>query len=167
MGGHGGARPGSGRKPTVRNGFEEEERKARAAFGAGLVSAAEHAVDLATGAYCFAVLDLKTGKYKPPPDDFAPETLLQLGEPLVRVYRQPPDLGAITLVVERIMGKVPQPVDVKMELALRQVFSDYALLARILQEHVPAEALGPIAAELERIGRHREGQAGLLGLPAG
>ena len=156
-----------GRTPSIKTGFEREGAEAIAVFGGGVVAVARHAMDLASGVYAFAVLDLKTGKYKPPPDDADPETLLALGEPLVRVYRQPPDLGAITLVIERILGKVPQPVDVKLERAITQVRLDHAIIARVLQEHVPPDCLGPVVAELERIARHREGQAGLIGLPAG
>lgn len=151
-----------GRAPKLETLYAREMAQARANFGHALVPVSNHAIDLATGVYCFALLDMKTGAYKPPPADADPAVLLALGEPLVRVYRTPPDLAAITLVIERIMGKVPVPVDVKMERAISQVKADHALIARVLQEHVPPDALGPVVAELERVARHRESQTGLV-----
>lgn len=73
---------------------------------------------------------------------------------MVRVYLTDPDIRAGLEVFDRIMGKVPQQINHETRHIIEQSVEDQAILVRILEEHVPAEHLAPVLAELRRIREH-------------
>ena len=88
------------------------------------------------------------------------------GERFYRIYQQDPDLAACGVVMDRIMGKVPQPIDVEVRQVLEHATADQDTLACILQEHVPAEYLAPVLDELRRVRAHRRRAVAVLAATA-
>ena len=70
---------------------------------------------------------------------------------MARIYVQPPDLTAIRTVMQYTMGKAPSAAEAELRARLEEREREHQLLARVIQEHVPAHYYGAIAAELDRI----------------
>jgi phosphoribosylanthranilate isomerase len=151
-----------GRPPKRETLYKREIKAARDLFGAGLLDATEAAMDLARGAYIVLLRDERSRRWVKPPSLEAVEHALALAPHTVRVYRQPPDLGAIQLVWERVAGKVPQPHEHEVRQLIVQITEDHAAIAEIIRRHIPTEYLAPVAAELERLEERRRGAAVLL-----
>jgi hypothetical protein len=162
LGQNGGARPGAGRKPTANGRYKREIAAARQHFAGGLLDATEAAMDLARGCYVVLIRDERARKWVKPPSVEAVEHAIELAPHTVCVYQQPPDLGAIQLVWERVAGKVSQPHEHEVRQLIVAITEDHAALAEILRRHIPAEYLAPVAAELERLEERRRGAAVLL-----
>jgi hypothetical protein len=152
----------AGSLPGFRTQYKREVAAARKHFADGLFDATEAAMDLARGCYVVLLRDERSHKWVKPPSVEAVEHALELAPHTVRVYRQPPDLGAIQLVWERVAGKVPQPHEHEVRQLIVAITEDHAALAEIIRRHIPAEYLAPVAAELERLEERRRGAAVLL-----
>lgn len=152
---------GRGRPPTARGQYKREIAAARKLFGDGLLDVSQHAMDLARGCFLFEVRTNR-GKWVKPDSLAVVERCLAYAPDAVRVYQQPPDLGAIQLVWERVAGKVPQPHEHEVRQLIVAITEDHAALAEILRRHIPAEYLAPVAAELGRLEERRRGAALLL-----
>jgi len=148
MAGKGGVRPGAGRKPNAVT-YKREIAKATDIMGRMLPEAAQATNDLALGAYVLMTFDPRTGQWVRAQSQAVADLAIDSG--MFRVYREPPDIKAITIMFERVMGKVPQPIDVRHQIAIQQVTEAQTILMRVLEEHVPAEYLAPVRAELARV----------------
>lgn len=156
----GGTRPGAGRPPNAIK-YQRQIAKATDVMGRMLPAAAQATVDLAGGAYVLLVLD-EEGELRKARSQYEFDRAVEDGR--FRVYRELPDVKAIQIMFERLMGKVPQPIDVRYQQALDDVVQTQAILMRLLEEHVPAEALTIIRAELGRVAElHRDARAALGG----
>jgi hypothetical protein len=142
--------------------YKRQIAAARDHFADGLRDATAAAMDLARGCYVVLLRDERSRKWVKPPSVEAVEHAIELAPHTVRVYRQPPDLGAIQLVWERVAGKVPQPHEHEVRQLIVAITEDHAALAEIIRRHIPAEYLAPVAAELERLEERRRGAAVLL-----
>lgn len=91
MAGRGGARPGAGRKPKAIK-FETQIQKAENKIADRLPWIVDKLLELAEGV--------------------AVEKVTPLGIPIV--YQQPPDLGALKYLADRIMGKPTERSDVNV-----------------------------------------------------
>jgi hypothetical protein len=87
-----------------------------------------------------------------------------LGTGLIRVYREPPSIKAIEIMFDRLMGKVPQPVDITVRQAVAEVTDAQAILMRVIEEHVPSEYLAPIREELDRVAQHHSAARTAVGI---
>jgi hypothetical protein len=143
-----------GRPPSARGKYRKAIREATDRLGAGLVEVTVALLDLARGHHVLMVRDRKGG-WTRAGSMAQVEAALAAGGAAFRVYQEPPNLGAIQTVWERMAGKVPQAADVEVRQLIVAVTEDHAALARILREHVPAEYLAPVAAELERLDAQR------------
>lgn len=156
--GHGGKRPGAGQPPKEIK-YKTKIAKATDIMGRLLPEAAQAVTDLATGAYVLMVQN-KKGEWVKPPNEQIAKMSIEYG--MYRVYREPPDVKAIAIMFERLMGKVPQPVDVTVRQAITSVTESQRILMRVIEEHVPDEYLVPIRAELERVAQlHNEAHAAI------
>lgn len=161
MAGKGGVRPGAGRKPNAVT-YKREIAKATDILGRMLPEAAEATKDLALGAYVLMTFDPHTGQWVRAKSETVATLAVDSG--MFRVYRELPDIKAITIMFERVMGKVPQPIDVRHQIAIEQVTQAQAILMRVLEEHVPAECLAPIRAELARVAELHSGARTAVGI---
>jgi hypothetical protein len=142
--------------------YKRQIAAARDHFADGLFDATEAAMDLARGCYVVLLRDERARRWVKPPSVEAVEDAIELAPHTVRVYQQPPDLGAIQLVWERVAGKVPQPHEHEVRQLILQITEDHATIAEIIRRHVPPESLAPVVDELERLARRRQAAAGLL-----
>lgn len=127
----------------------------------GLDAATEALIDKAHGIRLLQIIDI-TGSFRALPEDVArnvadDNALLtaSIVSGQARIYAYPPDLDAIKVLMDRVMGKVPTIVELDVKQRLEQTQHDHATLARVIKEHVPDEYLTPVVAELERIARRR------------
>jgi hypothetical protein len=146
--GSGGPRPNSGPKPKAVK-YKRQIAKATDVMGRMLPEAADAVADLARGAYVILIHDPQTKQWIKPSSQKMVNTAIDMG--VYRIYQELPDVRAIQIVFERLMGKVPQPVDITMREAISDVTESQAILMRVIEEHVPDEYLAPIRAELERV----------------
>lgn len=154
VGRKGGPQPGSGRPPNEVK-YKTKISKATDIMGRMLPEAAQATTDLATGAYVVMVMDRHGEFHKPTARQL--DAALSAGPQYIRVYRELPDVRAIQIMFERLMGKVPQPLDIRVQQAVSDVMETQSILLRLLEEHVPAEYLAPIRAELGRVAElHRD-----------
>lgn len=153
----------AGRKPGPRTIYKREVDSAMRTMADALPDTTASLIDLARGVRVVQVLDGGTGTWKALP----PAQGGVLGrEPLVlqamldsgtaRVYISPPDLDAIRVLHERIMGKAPTHTELAMKPRFDQLVADHAALAEVITRHVPQEYLGPVVAFLERVARRDE-----------
>lgn len=150
----GGARPNSGPKPYAVK-YKRQIAKTADIMGRMLPEAAQATVDLATGAYVVLIADRHGNYHKPTEKQL--DAALDAGGVYLRVYRELPDVRAIQIMFERLMGKVPQPLDIRVQQAVDDVMQTQAILLRLLEEHVPSEYLAPIRDELGRVAElHRD-----------
>lgn len=99
--GHGGARPGAGRKrKNVK--FEDQIHKAESMIADRLPWLVDKAMELAEGV--------------------AVEKYNSMGVPMV--YQLPPDMGAIKYLVDRIMGKPTERKELTLEKPLEEMTED-------------------------------------------
>lgn len=147
----GGARPNPGPKPNAVK-YKAKIAKATDIMGRMLPEAAAAVTDLATGAHIILAYNTRTKKWEKP-------RTLEIAQRAVdtdmyRVYQELPNPKAIEIMFERLMGKVPQPVDITVRQAVAEVTEAQAILMRVIEEHVPSEYLSPIREELERVAQH-------------
>jgi hypothetical protein len=152
----------SGRPPGRRTAYKREITAARQHFADGLLDATEAAMDLARGCYVVLLRDERARKWVKPPSLEAVEHAIELAPHTVRVYRQPPDLGAIQLVWERVAGKVPQPHEHEVRQLILQITEDHSAVAEIIRRHIPAESLPALRDDLDRLAERRRGALSLL-----
>lgn len=152
---------GRGRPPTARGQYKREIAAARKLFGNGLLDVSQHAMDLARGCFLFEV-QTKRGKWVKPDALAVVERALAYAPDAVRVYQQPPDLGAIQLVWERVAGKVPQPHEHEVRQLILQITEDHSAVAEIIRRYIPAESLPALRDELAELDERRRRAAGLL-----
>lgn len=160
--GWGGPRKNQIGRPPNEVKYKGRIAKATDIMGRMLPEAAEATVDLATGAYVLLVYNPRTAQYEKPRTQAITEAAVDAG--LIRVYRELPDIRAIQVMFERLMGKVPQPVDVTVRQAVTDILDAQAILMRVIEEHVPAEYLPQIRAELERVVRHHSAARTAVGV---
>lgn len=151
-----------GRPPGPKTAYKREIKAARDVFGAGLLDATEAAMDLARGAYIVLLRDERARKWVRPPSLEDVDNALALAPHTVRVYRQPPDLGAIQLVWERVAGKVPQPHEHEVRQLILQITEDHSAVAEIIRRYIPAEHLPALRADLDELDERRRGALSLL-----
>lgn len=156
----GGARPGAGQPPNAVK-YKAKIAKATDIMGRMLPEAAAAVTDLATGAYVLLIQN-KKGEWIKPPNDAIASMSIDYG--LHKVYRELPDIRAIMVMFERLMGKVTQPVDVTVRQAVSEVTEAQAILMRVIEEHVPSEYLAPIREELERVAQHHSNARAAVGI---
>lgn len=161
MVGTGGARPGAGRKPNAEK-YKRQIAKATDTMGRMLPEAAAATVDLATGIFVLMTLDTRSGEWVKAKTEAVANAAIDAG--LFRVYREPPDIRAIGIMFDRLMGKVAQPIDVRHQLAIENVTEAQQILMRVLEEHVPGEYLAPIRAELARVAELHSGARTAVGI---
>jgi hypothetical protein len=152
----------AGSQPGFRTQYKREIAAARKHFADGLLDATEAAMDLARGAYIVLIRDERARKWVKPPSVEDVDNALALAPHTVRVYQQPPDLGAIQLVWERVAGKVPQPHEHEVRQLIVAITEDHAALAEIIRRHIPPESLPAIRDELVQLDERRRGAALLL-----
>lgn len=147
----------TGRPPGPRLRFKREVAACELLLAGALEETSEALVDLAKGLRVLQIIDGQGG-YRALPaeraralvlDDRVVDAGLRSGQ--LRVYALPPDLSAIAMLHDRIMGKVPTQTELALKPALERVQLDHAILAKALVEHVPVQYLTPIIAELERL----------------
>lgn len=131
-------------------------------MGRMLPEAAQATVDLATGAYYLLVYNPRTKSYEKPRTQKIADDSVEAG--LIKVYRELPNVKAIEIMFERLMGKVPQPVDITVRQAVSDVTEAQAILMRVIEEHVPSEYLAPIREELDRVAEHHHSARAAVGL---
>jgi hypothetical protein len=148
--GWGGNRRGAGRKPNAVV-YKQEITKATDILGRMLPEAALAVRDLALGARVIMVPRADGLGWEKPASDAQMRAAIERGEGAFLVYRELPDIKALALMFERVAGKVPQPIDVRHQLAIEHVTEAQTILMRVLEEHVPAEYLAPVRAELARV----------------
>jgi hypothetical protein len=155
----------TGRPATPKARHEREIKAAIATMAAALDDTTDALVAQARGLPVLLVRNI-AGLWSAPPADVARklaedpaylDALLQAGA--ARVYVREPDLDAIRVLHDRVMGKVPSIMELQVKRTTEQVQADHATIARVIQEHVPSEYLGPVITELERIARRREAEA--------
>jgi hypothetical protein len=154
-------RRGRGRPPTARGQYKRQIAEARRVFADGLLDVTAHAMDLARGCFLFEVQD-KRGKWVKPDSLAVVERALAYAPDSVRVYQQPPDLGAIQLVWERVAGKVPQPHEHEVRQLILQITEDHSAVAEIIRRYIPAEHLPALRDDLDQLAERRSRAAGLL-----
>lgn len=117
-------------------------------------------VDAASGRYILMIqTEIGWQRVK---DEKQAHDAIDTGYP-VRVYLEDPDIRAGLEILERIMGKVPQEMNAEVRHVIEQSVEDQAIIVRILEEHVPAEYLTPVLAELRRVREHHREAAQLIG----
>lgn len=157
----GGARPRSGPKPYGEQ-FKREIAKTARIMGKGLPEAATATVDLATGAYYLMVWNGRTKQYEKPRTQAIADNCVEIGGDMIRVYRELPDIRAIQVMYDRIIGKVPQPVDVTVRQAVQEVMQAQEYLILIVERYVPEERLAALGDELASVGElHRSARAAI------
>lgn len=162
MVGKGGARAGAGRKPTIAAQYKNEIVAARQHMANGLVKTAENITEAAKGSFVLLIRGpLGVGWVRATTDEQI-DAALAGGEPFYRIARQDPDLRAAALVFDRIMGKVPIPIDVELRHVIEEATAGQDAIARILQEHIPSEYLAPVHEHLERIQGNRRRAVAVL-----
>lgn len=159
--GWGGKRAGAGQPPNAQK-YKRQIAKATDTMGRMLPEAAAATVDLATGAYYLLVYNPRTKNYEKPRTEEIADSSVEAG--LIKVYRELPNIKAIEVMFERLMGKVPQPVDVTVRQAVADVMEAQEILMRVIEEHVPAEYLPQIRAELDRVARHHSNARAAVGI---
>jgi phosphoribosylanthranilate isomerase len=152
----------AGSLPGFRTQYRREVAAARKHFADGLLDATEAAMDLARGAYIVLLRDERSRRWVKPPSLEAVEHALELAPHTVRVYQQPPDLGAIQLVWERVAGKVPQPHEHEVRQLILQITEDHSAVAEIIRRHIPAESLPALRDELAELDERRRRAVSLL-----
>lgn len=151
-----------GRPPSRQTEYRREIRKARQLFADGLFEVSESAMDLARGCYVVLMRDERARKWVKPPSLEAVEQAIELAPHTIRVYQQPPDLGAVQLVWERVAGKVPQRHEHEIRQLIVAITEDHATLARLIRDAVPPESLPAVVEELDRLESRRALAAGLV-----
>lgn len=156
-------KPGrSGRKPTDLGRYRREILAAKDKLGDQIVALTDKVLDRAHGLHVLLAVDDKGNAL--PLDDASAKRVAEdpaflaklLAENVVRVYTRPPDLAAIQIAYERIMGKVPQQVNIEVKQTIQRIIEDQETLVRLLEQHVPQESLAPLLESLRRIrGDHR------------
>lgn len=159
----GGVRPNSGPKPYGER-YKRQIAKTAEIMGKALPEAAQATVDLAKGAYYLMVWNGRTKQYEKPRDQRIADSCVEIGGDMIRVYRELPSIKAIEVIFDRLMGKVPQPVDITIRQAIAEVTEVQALLVRVIEEHVPSEYLTPIREELDRVAEHHSHARTAVGL---
>lgn len=156
----------NGRPPSPVTLYQREVDEALAKMGGALVETTERLIDLAKGLHVLKIIDVASGQWRLAEGEQAQKLIAEphVVEALVaggmaRVYVQPPDLAAIKSLHDRVMGKVPTIIELDVRQRLEQTQADHAMIARVIQEHVPDEYLGPVIAELERIARRGASEA--------
>lgn len=157
----GGLRSPAGGRPPNEVKYRTKIAKATDIMGRMLPEAAEATVDLATGAYVLLIQNRKGEWIKPPSQNIA-ERSVEYG--LFRVYRELPNIKAIEIMFERLMGKVAQPVDITVRQAVADVTEAQAILMRVIEEHVPSEYLSSIREELDRVAQHHSNARTAVGI---
>lgn len=142
--------------------YKRQIQESRDHFADGLLDATEAAMDLARGAYVVLLRDERSRKWVKPPSVEAVEHAIELAPHTVRVYQQPPDLGAIQLVWERVAGKVPQPHEHEVRQLILQITEDHSAVAEIIRRYIPAEHLPALRADLDELDERRRGALSLL-----
>lgn len=158
---HGGARPRAGRPPNEVK-YKTKISKATDIMGRMLPEAAQATVDLATGAYVLLVFNSKKAAWEKPANMRVAQAAVDMGH--FRVYQELPSMRAVEVMFERLMGKVPQPVDITVRQAVSEVTEAQAILLRVIEEHVPSEYLTPIREELERVAQHHSNARTAVGI---
>jgi hypothetical protein len=148
----GGLREPVGGRPRNEVKYKGKIAKATDIMGRMLPEAAAATTDLAKGAYIVMVYNAKAKRWEKPRTLDIAEKSIDAG--LFRIYQELPDIRAIMVMFERLMGKVPQPVDITVRQAVQEVTEAQAILMRVIEEHVPEEHLAPIRLELERVAQH-------------
>lgn len=157
----GGARPGTGPKPNAVK-YKTRIAKATDIMGRMLPEAAQATTDLATGAYVILVYNMRAKKWEKPRTLDIAKDAVESG--FFRVYQELPDIRAIQVMFERLMGKVPQPVDVTVRQAVAEVVSAQDTLMRIIEEHVSDEVLTLIRDDLDRVAGHHTNALTAIGV---
>jgi len=140
-----------GRPPTTLGKFKREIAAAQKAMAGGLVPVAEALTDAARGRWVLLV-ETEAGWQRVKSEAEADGVLL-VGTP-VRVCLVDPDVRAALEILRRVMGEVPQQINHEVRGLIEATVEDQATLVRILEEHVPAEYLAPVLAELRRVREH-------------
>jgi hypothetical protein len=117
----GGLRSPAGGRPPNEVKYKAKISKATDIMGRMLPEAAAATVDLATGAYYMMVWNGRTKQYEKPRTKEMADRAVEAGGELYRVYREMPDIRAVQVMFERLMGKVPQPVDITVKQAVSEV----------------------------------------------
>lgn len=156
----GGARPGAGQPPNAVK-YKAKIAKATDIMGRMLPEAAAAITDLATGAHIILAYNTRTKKWEKP-------RTLEIAQRAVdtdmyRVYQELPNPKAIEIMFERLMGKVPQPVDITVRQAVAEVISAQDTLMRIIEEHVSDETLALIRDDLARVAGHHNAALAAVG----
>lgn len=149
-----------GRPPTAVGKFKREIAAAAQLMAANLTPVTQTLIDAARGHHVL-LLQTATGWRRVTTEQQATDALAS-GYPL-RVYLTDPDVRAGLEVLRRVMGEVPQQVNHEVRHLIEQTVEDQAILVRILEEHVPAESLAPVLAELRRVREHHREAARLVG----
>lgn len=156
----------AGKAPKPKTLYVNEIRAATATMAGALQESTNGLVDKARGLHVLMIRNI-AGFWQMPGGDVArkltedPAYLASLFEAgAARVYVQEPDLDAIKVLHDRVMGKVPTMIEMQVKKSAEQIQMDHATLARVIQEHVPSEYLDPVIAELERIARRSEARQG-------
>ncbi len=152
-----------GRPPNAVK-YKAKISRATDIMGRMLPEAAQATVDLAIGLYVLMISD-GLGGFVPPRTEAQVQAALKGGPALYRVYRQAPDIRAIQVMFERVAGKVPQPLDVRHQLAVEKITEAQTILMRVLEEHVPGEYLPAIRAELARVADLHSDARTAVGVP--
>lgn len=147
--------------------YRKEIEDAKHAMANALGDATQALIDKARGLFVCRIYDHQTQRWRKPPDLGTLEQAIEIGPPLVRIYQEPPDLAAILALQDRIMGKVPTPVDLEVRTIVLNAITAQATILELIERKVPAEYLADLADELGRLhGQHREAAAYLGGLDA-
>lgn len=148
-----------GRPPSTLGQFKREIAAANQLMAANLAPVTQALVDEARGKYVL-MIQTELGWQRVTGEAQANDAL-DTGYP-VRVYLTDPDVRAGLEVMRRIMGEVPQQINHDVRHVIEQTVEDQALLVRVLEEHVPAEYLAPVLAELRRVREHHREAAQLV-----
>jgi hypothetical protein len=146
-----------GRPPGPTTRFRREIAACEGLMAGALQDSTEALIDLARGVRVLHVIDAAGQPQLLPPDKARllasqPEVVdagLRTGQ--LRVYALPPDLMAIRVLHERLMGKAPTQTELTILPAVERVQLDHALLAKVITDHVPDEYLAPVLTELRRL----------------
>jgi hypothetical protein len=137
---------------------QQASRQALDRMAADLDAVRQRLMDLALGLQIVQVYSPGSKQYEPATEDQALQlasdpTLLPalLDTNMARIYVQAPDLNAIRTVMQYTMGKAPSAGEAELRNRLEEREREHQLLARVIQQHVPAQYYATIAAELERI----------------
>lgn len=161
---HGGRRNPPGGRPPNEVKYKAKISKATDIMGRMLPEAAQATVDLATGAYYLMIWNPKTKTYEKPRTAAVADRCVAIGGDMIRVYRELPSAKAIEIMFDRLMGKVPQPIDITTRQAVGDIMEAQRILMRVIEEHVPEEYLATIRAELERVAQHHSDARAAVGL---